>query len=136
MFTYVSQENKSPLLNAYQLFVSDLASAKSTKDFESRMGTLGLGLSDEAGECSGIIKKVLYHGQEFTQEKRDDLIKEMGDVMWYLTFGCCVLGISLEEVIKKNMEKLKDRYKGGVFTVDEFLAKEKRKEELKEQVNV
>ena len=69
-----------------------------------------LGLGGEAGECLDIVKKALFQGHEFD---REHLIEELGDVAWYLAFFCDVLHLTLEEVMKHNIDKLKTRYPDG-----------------------
>lgn len=123
------EQGSSLTLEQYADFVTQLASKKSMRDFESKLGTGGLGLAGEAGEVADIAKKVLFHdGMEFTPEVREKLIKELGDVMWYVAFTCRnVLEMTLEEVIDRNVTKLMDRYKSGKFSADEFMAKERAK---------
>ena len=75
----------------------------------------GLGLAGEAGEVADLIKKHVFHGHELG---RDDLRKEMGDVLWYLTFLCNVLGITLSEVMEVNAAKLRRRYPDGWSQAD------------------
>ena len=87
--------------------------------------TGAMGMCGEAGEFSEIVKKVVFHGKELTQEVHDHLVKELGDVIWYWTNTCRALGVSQEEVIVRNMEKLLPRYPGGVFSIE---ASENRKE--------
>jgi NTP pyrophosphatase (non-canonical NTP hydrolase) len=72
-----------------------------------------LGLTGEAGECADIIKKHLYHAHGLDLDK---LRKEMGDVLWYLTFLCDVLGITLSELMEANAAKLRARYPTGFDT--------------------
>ncbi len=69
-----------------------------------------LGLCGESGEVCDHIKKYLYHGHEL---KKEELIKELGDVAWYLAEAATALEIPLEEVFEKNIEKLKKRYPEG-----------------------
>ena len=67
-----------------------------------------LGLVGEAGEIAEKIKKVLRDGNgEITEEKRSELNKELGDVLWYLANLSVELGISLENIAANNLEKLK-----------------------------
>lgn len=70
----------------------------------------GLGLTGEAGEVADIIKKHVFHGHELDL---DAIRKEMGDVLWYLTFLCNALGISLSDVMDVNAAKLRARYPDG-----------------------
>ena len=54
--------------------------------------------------------KHLFHGHELD---RDALIKELGDVAWYLAEAATALDIDLSEVFERNIEKLKKRYPEG-----------------------
>ncbi len=69
-----------------------------------------LGLSDEAGEVAGKIKK-LYRDKNgvIDEEYKKEIAKELGDVIWYLSQLCTKLGLSLEEVAEMNVKKLYDR---------------------------
>lgn len=69
-----------------------------------------LGLTGEAGEVADQIKKLIFHGHDLD---RDGLIKELGDVCWYLALLCHAIGVPLEEVMTLNIEKLKKRYPEG-----------------------
>ena len=48
---------------------------------------------------------------------RDSLIVELGDVMWYVAQACMALDVSFDDVVERNVEKLKARYPGGEFDV-------------------
>lgn len=76
-----------------------------------------MGLCGESGEAIDIVKKHLAQGHELD---REHLIKELGDVAWYLAELATVLDISLEEVLERNIEKLKKRYPEG-FAYDKSL---------------
>ena len=69
-----------------------------------------MGLCGESGEACDLVKKHLFHGHELD---RESLIKELGDVAWYLAEGAEALGIPLEEVFERNIEKLRRRYPEG-----------------------
>lgn len=69
-----------------------------------------LGLTGEAGEVADSIKKFIFHGHDMD---RDGLIKELGDVCWYLALLCHAIDVPLEEVMTRNIEKLKKRYPEG-----------------------
>lgn len=71
-----------------------------------------LGLVGEAGEVAEKIKKVLRdHKGIIDKERREELKKELGDVLWYLAQIATELNISLEEIAKENLKKLKSRQK-------------------------
>ena len=69
-----------------------------------------LGITGEAGECSDKVKKVIRdsHG-EFTDEKKREIAKEIGDVLWYCATLANDIGYSLEEVGQINIDKLMSR---------------------------
>lgn len=69
-----------------------------------------MGLCGESGEACDIVKKHLFHGHELDREY---LIKELGDVAWYLAEAASALDINLDEVFERNIEKLKKRYPEG-----------------------
>lgn len=69
-----------------------------------------LKLTGEAGEVSEKVGKVLRDEQgHFSADKRQELLKELGDVLWYINAMAEDLGSSLENVAKMNNEKLLDR---------------------------
>lgn len=73
----------------------------------------GLG---EVGEIQGKIKKILRdQGGDITDDNREDLKKELGDVLWYVAAMCSELGISMQDVAEKNIEKLFSRKERGVL---------------------
>lgn len=70
----------------------------------------GLGLTGEAGEVADLIKKHVFYDHELDL---DAIRKEMGDVLWYLTFLCNALDITLSDVMDVNAAKLRVRYPDG-----------------------
>ena len=74
-----------------------------------------MGLCGEAGEFIDSIKKWYAHGHDLD---KDHLIKELGDVAWYLAEAAEALGVSLEEVLERNIDKLRKRYPEGFSTTD------------------
>lgn len=69
-----------------------------------------MGLCGESGEAIDIVKKHLAQGHDLD---RDALIKELGDIAWYLAETAYALDVSLEDVFQKNIDKLKKRYPEG-----------------------
>ena len=102
-------------LHDYEEFVLKLASPQLTETPEMQLVLGGLGLCGEAEEFADHVKKVVFHRQPL---KKEEAIKELGDVMWYLAFAARIIGSSLQEVIDGNVEKLSARYPGGVFEQD------------------
>ena len=82
-----------------------------------RLVTAGVGLNAEAGEFLEIVKKMVFQGKPWNEDNREHLIVELGDIIWYATNACMALGISFEDVVARNVEKLEKRYPGGQFDV-------------------
>ena len=75
-----------------------------------------LGLANEAGEVLGKIKKVLRDNDgEFTPEKREEIGKEFGDVLWYISALARDLNLSLDAIAQQNLNKLNSRLSRGVL---------------------
>ena len=72
-----------------------------------------MGLCGESGEAIDIVKKHLAQGHPLDREK---LIKELGDIAWYLAETATALDVNLEEVLQGNIEKLRRRYPEGFDT--------------------
>jgi NTP pyrophosphatase (non-canonical NTP hydrolase) len=69
-----------------------------------------LGIAGESGEIVDTIKKVLYHSHELNVP---DLCKELGDLLWYMTLLSDTIGLTLNDVMQANVEKLHKRYPNG-----------------------
>ena len=72
-----------------------------------------MGLCGESGEAIDLMKKHLFQGHELD---RDALIKELGDVAWYLAEAATGLGVDLSDVLQRNLDKLHARYPQGFDT--------------------
>lgn len=66
-----------------------------------------LGLCGEAGEVAEKVKKRVRDGTK--ESFKQDITKELGDVLWYISALAGDLGITLQEVADTNKEKLQDR---------------------------
>tara|TARA_R110000822_G_scaffold124341_1_gene258856 strand:+ start:149 stop:463 length:315 start_codon:yes stop_codon:yes gene_type:complete len=71
-----------------------------------------LGLMGETGEIAEKIKKML---RDDTKVSKDDIIKELGDVAFYMTAIANYFDSSLTDVLDVNVAKLDDRAKRGVI---------------------
>ncbi|MFA4844991.1 MAG: nucleoside triphosphate pyrophosphohydrolase family protein [Patescibacteria group bacterium] len=75
-----------------------------------------LGLGGETGEVLNKVKKVMRdHGGQVTEEFREILKSELGDVLWYVAALATELGLNLDDVAQANVEKLLSRKKRGVL---------------------
>lgn len=68
------------------------------------------GLNGEAGEVIDLLKKHEFQGHDLSDEK---LIDECGDVLWYCALLADALGFTLEQVMNRNIDKLRKRYPDG-----------------------
>jgi NTP pyrophosphatase (non-canonical NTP hydrolase) len=68
------------------------------------------GITGEAGEIAEKLKKIIRDKQGIvSDEDKEELIKEMGDVLWYLAVLAEHLGYKFDEVGKRNITKLRSR---------------------------
>ena len=67
------------------------------------------GMSGEVGEILSIYQKQ-YQGHEIDEE---ELKKEVGDLIWFVAEYCTVMGWEMDEILYKNINKLKRRYPDG-----------------------
>ena len=91
---------------------------------------LGFGLMAEAGEVADKIAKAVRRGDIVINNNeiifvcgncfqfRDNIVDELGDVLWFVAMLARHLGVSLEEVMRRNLDKLADRQNRGVIIGD------------------
>ena len=75
-----------------------------------------LGLCGEAGEVAEHAKKVLRDDEGVITDARvDSMVKELGDVLWYVAAVAHELGVDLDYIANMNILKLKSRRERGVL---------------------
>ena len=75
-----------------------------------RLFDLGLGIAGESGELAEKLKKAIRDDNgEINGERRDAIIKELGDVLWYCSQLSRALNVPFSEVAQRNIDKLADR---------------------------
>jgi NTP pyrophosphatase (non-canonical NTP hydrolase) len=85
-------------------------------DISPQMMGLVLGLAGESGEVTEKIKKLLRDKQGLlSDEDKQAIIKELGDVLWYVAAIAHLLGSNLDTVATQNLQKLADRYQRGTI---------------------
>ena len=82
-----------------------------------RLLTAGVGINAEGGEFLEIVKKMVFQGKPWNDDNREHLIIELGDIMWYVAQACNALGVTMDDVVATNVNKLMKRYPGGEFDV-------------------
>jgi NTP pyrophosphatase (non-canonical NTP hydrolase) len=97
----------------YDLFTKELARYPKEQTNPQIVEAMycALGLTGEAGEAAEKVKK--WHRDGVINYQ--DLAKELGDVLYYLTRLANTVGLTLEEVMDLNVTKLKDRQQRGVL---------------------
>ena len=75
---------------------------------------LATGLASEAGEVAGLVSKGI-RGDHMGMVSHVDLMKELGDVLWFVAQFATEMDIDLDEIAEKNLAKLEDRQKRGVI---------------------
>src|SRR3989338_1738533 len=69
-----------------------------------------LGLAGEAGEVSEKIKKVIRDNKGvISDEKKQEIKKELGDVLWYVSQIASEINLSLDDIADENIKKLYSR---------------------------
>ena len=97
-------------INTYQ------QQAAKTAIYKDKLIYPTLGLAGEAGEIANKVKKVLRDNSgELDESVRQNLIDELGDVLWYIAALSTDLKTDLSEVANKNIEKLNSRKNRGVI---------------------
>lgn len=74
------------------------------------------GMASEAGEVNEWYKKYYFHGHPWNADTEAHLMKEHGDLMWYLMLGCFANGWDPAAILQMNIDKLKARYPDGFST--------------------
>jgi NTP pyrophosphatase (non-canonical NTP hydrolase) len=86
--------------------------------YEPLMGKTiwAMGVAGEAGEVIEKWKKIVaYKNGEVSDEDLAELAKELGDVVWYIAVMAHSLGLSFDDIMERNVNKLKDRQKRNVI---------------------
>ena len=77
-----------------------------------------MGMCGEAGEAIDLMKKHMFQSHELD---RIHMAKEIGDVLWYVSLAADSLGLTLEEIMQMNIDKLASRYPNLVFEAERSL---------------
>lgn len=75
-----------------------------------------MGVAGEAGEVIEKWKKIVaYKGGVVSDEDRKELGKELADVVWYIAVMAHSLGLSFDDLMQQNVEKLQSRKARGTI---------------------
>ena len=99
-------------LNEYQTQTSQTAIYPP----ERAMEYLALGLTSEAGEVAGKVKKVIRDYSGVIDDNAGHAIaQELGDVLWYVAQIASLLNVELADIAAMNIKKLLDRQKNDTI---------------------
>lgn len=101
--------------NQYQTLAMRTSNKNLSPDYHLLNGVMGM--CGEAGECVDMVKKNFMQGHDLD---RDHIAKELGDVLWYIAETATALGLTLDNIMQLNVDKLKARYPEG-FDADKSL---------------
>ena len=107
-------------INEYQELAQ--RTANRTLNAKEKLFNGVMGLCGESGECIDLLKKARFQGHIVTTDK---LIEELGDVAWYLAEAASALEMDLEEVLQRNVEKLRARYPEG-FSAEKSINRQEK----------
>jgi NTP pyrophosphatase (non-canonical NTP hydrolase) len=79
---------------------------------------LALGLTSEAGEVAGKVKKLIRDGEDMEgyELKKIAIASEIGDVLWYCAMMAKEVGVPLNYIMKENLKKLHSRKERGTLS--------------------
>lgn len=107
-----------------ELIVYQKRAMQTCMDTSNNFSYMVLNLMAELGEMSGKIAKQIRKGKasidrnqlsELDADTKQEVCKELGDVLWQLSGLCTVMGVSLEDIAESNLKKLADRQKRNVI---------------------
>lgn len=95
-------------INEYQGLAMRTSNKSLTKEQHLLNGALGL--VGESGEIADLVKKNWMQGHTLDIEH---VVKELGDICWYIAETATAIGCDMETIMKMNIEKLRKRYPEG-----------------------
>ena len=105
--------NNEITMKEYQL--AALRTAKDMGSLQQNLINTALGISSEGGKITGLVQGACVYGKEVNIAA---LIEKAGDVLWFLTLLSHCMGVTLEDVAKENIRKLKLRFPQGYSAID------------------
>lgn len=103
-------------INDYsQQAISTMLTGHDVTDLDAKLLSQVFGLVGESGEVAEKFKKLIRDKQgKMSDEDKQEIVKELGDILWYINSIANLLGSSLEEVAQKNLDKVLSRQARGV----------------------
>lgn len=95
-------------LQYYAYFVSS-RTRYFPSEIEDRLHA-AIGAAGEAGELLDAVKKAWVYGKPLDTQ---NIYEELGDMLFYIQAMCNVDGVSLQDIMQRNIDKLRARYPEG-----------------------
>lgn len=96
--------------------LTTLSDTHGLQDIDARLVSQLFGLVEESGEVAGKFKKLIRDKNgELSDESKKEVLKELGDVLWYVNSVAHLLGSDLATVAQNNIDKLASRKERGVI---------------------
>ena len=118
---YMQNKVKNEELLIVEVMTAELYQYQATQTAifpkEKALEYLALGLTSEAGEVAGKVKKLIRDGEdkEGFELKKIAISHEIGDVLWYCAMMAREVGVSLNTIMAENLEKLHGRKERGTL---------------------
>jgi len=97
--------------------ITTLLGEHDMQDIPATLVAQVFGLVGESGEVAEKFKKIIRDKKgQITADDKAEIIKELGDILWYVNAVAILLDSSLEEVASRNLEKVLSRKARGVTT--------------------
>ncbi len=95
--------------------ITTLVGSHAVTDMDAVLLSQVLGLVGESGEVAEKFKKLIRDKEgKISSEDRQEIVKELGDILWYVNSVAHLLESSLEEVASNNLDKVLSRKVRGV----------------------
>ena len=120
--TFDENGNQIKVLDVFMFQKEAERTLRNDLPYECVCSNMAMGLAGECGEVVDLLKKHIWQGKELDI---NDLIEEVGDVLWYIANLCNVNKITMEECMLTNVNKLSKRYPNGFSIKDANERKDK-----------
>ena len=120
--TFDENGNQIKVLDVFMFQKEAERTLRNDLPYECVCSNMCMGLAGESGEVIDLLKKHVWQGKELDI---NDLIEEIGDVLWYVANLCNVNNITMEECMLTNVNKLRKRYPNGFSVKDANERKDK-----------
>lgn len=110
---------------------------RTAKDFGSQRENInhaGLGCVSDAGEFASLVKRHVVYGAALdsvlvidgvAKTLQEHMVEELGDTLWFIALAARSLGVSLDEIARQNIDKLRIRYPWKYSDEDALARKDK-----------